>query len=634
MRSPQSVSFLLFALAALHGMAVAQTPTAVSSSDKRTPINQGMLPLTINRAGSYYLANNLTWDAPGAAITVNDATLGDNRVTIDLNGFELRRSLPSAPGNLGIFSPGGEGNSIAIQNGTISGFEFGIDCRGYGLRVANLGFTRNSRGMRTGGGATITRCTFTRCGTGLYVDNQTQGQTYQGGAVVTECTAHLCTDAFVARTTTTFNACEGYNIFDVVYDVSASTLRNCGGSGSVGALVATGNSVENCRFVGCLQYGIRVVGTLNRITDNHVSGSGPGPTLNAIGISLAVGAGRTVLSGNTVSGHYNNTTLQNYDIPAGSTANQLNLLLVELPQTIAWPCTVTLAGNLDVPSGQNGITVASDRVTIDLAGNSISGLTGSVNGIAVPAARRTLVVKNGTVRGMGDSGIWASNVTSGMFVNLLLDQNSQHGLLAGTGARVEGCTASGNTFSGITTGTGALVQSCAAHGNGDNGIGLGSRSQALDCQSDGNNRAGITAGDGCEVLRCALNDNTREGVFAGNGCLIADCTVRNNVLDGIRVSFSCSVLRNNTNGNGTGAGSQAGIQVSGNGNRIEGNSGSFDDRALIVTGSRNIIIRNTSMTGPILIVGGNTYGPWIVAEGVNDLAGVAGANHPWANFFF
>ncbi|MBK8096146.1 MAG: right-handed parallel beta-helix repeat-containing protein [Planctomycetes bacterium] len=623
---------LTFMSGPLSGMTSPQAP--VASGDKRTPINQGMLPLTINRAGSYYLAGNLTWDGAGAGITINDtAGSGDNRVSIDLNGFELRRSLAPAAGNQGIRSPGGEGNSIAIHNGTVTGFERGIECLGYGLRVGNVGFTRNSIGLYTGGGATITHCTFDRCGTGLLVDSLQQGQTFQGGAVVTGCTAHLCTHGFHANTTTTFTDCEGYNIFGDVYDVNASTLRNCGGSGSTGARLGNANLVEGCRFVGCLDYGIRVDGANNRIIDNNVRGSGPGATFNARGISFAANVARNVLAGNTVSSHYNNTTPQNYDIPAGNTTNQLNLLLVELPQTISWPCTVTLAGNLDVPTAQSGITVAADRVTIDLAGHSIAGLTGSADGIAVPGARRALVVKNGTIRGMGNSGIWASNVTSGQFLDLVLDSNGQYGLLAGSGARVEGCTASSNTLAGITTDTGGLVQSCAAHANAGTGINVGTRSQALDCQSDGN-RVGIVTGDGCQVLRCALNDNTREGVFAANGCLIADCTVRNNVLDGIRVSFSSSVLRNTTNGNGSGAGSQGGILVSGNGNRIEGNTGSFEDRALVVNGTRNIIVKNTMMDAPVFMAPGNTYGPFINAVGVNDLAGVAGANHPWANFYF
>jgi hypothetical protein len=334
-----------------------------------------------------------------------------------------------------------------------------------------------------------------------------------------------------------------------------------------------------------------------------------------------------------VSNHFTSSVLTNYDIPAGSTGNQLQLVLVEVPQTISWPCTVTLRGNVDVPSGQHGITIASDRVTVDLGGASLSGLAGSLDGIAVPAAQRDLVVRNGTIRGMGNSGIWASNATSGHFQNLIVDQNGQHGLLAGAGTRVESCTVSNNTIGGMTTVGSSQVQSCIAHGNVDFGINAGPRSQVLDCQSS-NNRLGIIANDGCEVSRCNVDDNQREGILANNGCWIGDCNARNNGFDAIRVSFSCSVLRNNTNGNGHAAGTQAAIFVGGNGNRIEGNNMSFEDHGIIVSGVNNIVVKNTLKSAALSIVAGNSTGPFVNVAGVGDFSGVVGANSPWANFFF
>ena len=74
-------------------------------------------------------------------------------------------------------------------------------------------------------------------------------------------------------------------------------------------------------------------------------------------------------------------------------------------------------------------------------------------------------------------------------VGLVVELNGQYGLLAGTGERVEGCTASSNTLAGISTDTGGLVQSCAAHVNAGTGIALGTRSQALESQSEGNRAA-------------------------------------------------------------------------------------------------------------------------------------------------
>ncbi len=211
-------------------------------------------------------------------------------------------------------------------------------------------------------------------------------------------------------------------------------------------------------------------------------------------------------------------------------------------------------------------------------------------------------------------------------------ENGQNGLVAGTGARVDGCVANANSLVGIATGSGCIVRCCAARSNLAEGIGLGSQSQAIDCQSSAN-RVGIVAADGCQVSRCSLNDNTREGVYAGNGCHIADCNLRNNLLDGIRVSFSCTVTGNNTNGNGSATGAAAAILVQGNRNRIEGNNLSFED-GLNVTGTNNFIARNTLGLANAIIAPGNSYGPFITVTGVNDISATAGSNHPWANFFY
>ena len=63
--------------------------------------------------------------------------------------------------------------------------------------------------------------------------------------------------------------------------------------------------------------------------------------------------------------------------------NELELLISDLPETINAPAKVTLAGTLTGVSGQSGITIASDNVSVDLDGHALVGVAGSLDGILV-----------------------------------------------------------------------------------------------------------------------------------------------------------------------------------------------------------------------------------------------------------
>ena len=60
----------------------------------------------------------------------------------------------------------------------------------------------------------------------------------------------------------------------------------------------------------------------------------------------------------------------NYDI---ADMNFLNILLCQIPESIDWPASVTLAGSLIGVAEQNGITVNADDVRIDLGGHILIG---------------------------------------------------------------------------------------------------------------------------------------------------------------------------------------------------------------------------------------------------------------------
>ena len=100
--------------------APAPTMKTLAQVEPRVPISSA--PFTITQPGSYYLTTNLTVSG-GDAITI-----ATNGVTLDLNGFTIASTAPSATG-YGIYINSGLRN-IAIQNGHIQG---GVTNNGSGV---------------------------------------------------------------------------------------------------------------------------------------------------------------------------------------------------------------------------------------------------------------------------------------------------------------------------------------------------------------------------------------------------------------------------------------------------------------------------------------------------------------------
>src|SRR5207247_5018841 len=91
--------------------------------------------------------------------------------------------------------------------------------------------------------------------------------------------------------------------------------------------------------------------------------------------------------------------------PPGSTGKNV---ITSLPFTISQPGSYVLNGNLTGVSGQNGINVTANNVTIDLQGFELVGVPGSFNGIAHTSGSVSgLTVRNGTIRNWGQLGISA-----------------------------------------------------------------------------------------------------------------------------------------------------------------------------------------------------------------------------------
>src|SRR5262245_58960605 len=72
--------------------------------------------------------------------------------------------------------------------------------------------------------------------------------------------------------------------------------------------------------------------------------------------------------------------------------------------TISAPGSYVLTSNLSSPNNNNCITVAANGVTIDFSGFVIDGAGGGAGVTDDGADRKSIVVRNGTIRGKGAGG--------------------------------------------------------------------------------------------------------------------------------------------------------------------------------------------------------------------------------------
>ena len=265
----------------------------------------------------------------------------------------------------------------------------------------------------------------------------------------------------------------------------------------------------------------------------------------------------------------------------------------QLPFTIDASGSYYLTESLTGASGQNGITIDANDVTLDLAGFSLVGVTGSLDGIAGLATRSNVTVENGTVSGWGDDGLDLSLVPQVLVSHLRAEGNGAAGIRVGDAASVFDSTAHGNTAAGFVAGSGGVIRGCVAAGNDGGGVVVADGATVSGCTAHGNDGTGILVGSGSSVLDCVTRANTgfqASGIHAeGTGAIVRDNTSSSNGAWGIRVNHATLVTGNQCNDN------SSGIQTNGNDNRIENNNLTNNWLFGINTGSTgNIIIRNTA----------------------------------------
>jgi hypothetical protein len=246
----------------------------------------------------------------------------------------------------------------------------------------------------------------------------------------------------------------------------------------------------------------------------------------------------------------------------GKVGTQIN----SLPYTISTSGFYYLGKNLtySVTAG-SAIFVDADDVTLDLMGFCLSGpgkTSGTPSGIWVLANRKSVEIRNGSVQGFGNVGIYGDPATYGVRVtglkvrdtgttgigllginNLVTDCSvmnaGYHGIHAGTGSLVKGNHVYNSPQWGINASNGVLVIGNVLLGN-INGINTGYSSSVSDNSVSGpSGPPGISCvGGWCTVTRNTVNMGTIQGGQF--------CTITNNTAVDITTGVSCTIAYNTT----------------------------------------------------------------------------------------
>ena len=229
--------------------------------EPRTPISSA--PFTITQPGSYYLTTNVSVGG-GNAITI-----ATNGVTLDLNGFTISSTAPSAAGT-GIWLEDSLRN-VAILNGFIQG---GVTNNGSGV-YSGSGFGYGIEHNGTGpvncrlSGVSVSGCLYQGidlgAGDSTLVEScsaRTVGGSGIQASIIKNCSGMDCGSTAIAgfeisecRGSGASNGVSGENVHNCSgasttgFGVYASTALNCSGTSVTGVGLYANDTAETCRGV-------------------------------------------------------------------------------------------------------------------------------------------------------------------------------------------------------------------------------------------------------------------------------------------------------------------------------------------------------------------------------------------------
>jgi hypothetical protein len=373
---------------------------SLAQIEPRTPISSA--PFSITQPGSYYLTTNVTVNA-GDAITINA-----NNVTLDLNGFTISSTQPSALTGTAILLAGGNAiganSGITILNGHIqSGVTNEAGVYGGSGFLNGINYTGQQPANTRVAGVSVAGCQ----STGIYlnfaqatvVENctvQTVGGSGILAANVSHCSAMDC--GFTAIYATTASDCfsvstgGGYGLYAINANncyayctgngmgIDADSASNCKGLafGAGAALNAT--TANNCygqnfstgvglnAIVATSCYGSSLSGTgLSAINANNCNGT------SSIGIGLNASETATGCSGHS-SGNTYGLSANNANNCVGVSSGDVGLFATET----AFGCSGRSSGatyGLSAPvatccygSCSGGIGLRAQRVALNCYG--------------------------------------------------------------------------------------------------------------------------------------------------------------------------------------------------------------------------------------------------------------------------
>jgi len=579
------------------GFAAAGVLLVAGTLTAQTPINS--LPYEINLPGSYELTADL--------IGTEGIMINSGQVSLKLGGHALL-GLPGSGDAIWVRGPRVD---IEVHNGSIAGWG-GAGIKGddaLNAKYRNLRISGNSQyGLSAGSGAVVEN-----------IEAQ-----HNGGAGLMGNDAIVIIDS-----ASTGNAGFGVMVGRGSVVKGLTVVQNGGGGifASDGSLIVRNAVADNgwnkpaagtdsdSYSVAATLAGISILGEGSHVEHNVLTG-------NTIGLQLL--SPKNSITANVVKG-----SEPNYDIVPG---NELDILLSELPETILWPAKVTLLGSLLGVPGEHGIVVAADGITIDLAGQTLHGVPGSLDGIHVleqnaeTQKHSDLFVHNGGIEHWDGSGIQALKANNVRAKDLLVEENGEYGIRTGLGAMVTNCTFLKNGEDGVRTGQDSLVQGVTSNLNVFDGFDIGNHTLILDSVASENGLFGIRTGDGAMVRSSTVSNNAL-GVSVDKGATVADCTVSFNTGIGIRTRDSGYILDNQCHGNKTGI-----VVLEGSGTRVDGNNLTDNWFAgMNCIGTGNLLIRNSAHANgaDYLWASPNAYGRIIDVSG-----GMFVDDEPWANLRF
>jgi hypothetical protein len=273
----------------------APTMKSLDQIEPRTPISS--LPFTISSSGSYYLTANLNVTS-GNAITVNASN-----VTLDLNGFAISSTAPSANGTAIMIND--NLRNIAIGNGLIqsgvtvsggvfsgSGFASGINYNStapVNARVTNISVV----GVLS---------------SGIYLVSAP-------GSVIESCSVNIAGNfgvgAVSVRDSIGLN-CGGYGVGGTIVD-------HCYGTGTGGGVGLSANVATNCRGDSDSSDGLSASNAINCHGASSTSANGISGT-NVAGSTGFSATGKGISAGE-VSNSYGQSNGANDGIFADSALN-------------------------------------------------------------------------------------------------------------------------------------------------------------------------------------------------------------------------------------------------------------------------------------------------------------------------